>query len=78
MYNRLDKAEKQAQSVGHQLEQLEQLLNTFTLITSSLEMDSVLEEVMDTVIQLTGAERAYLMLNNKETNELEAIRSLTK
>jgi transcriptional regulator with GAF, ATPase, and Fis domain len=70
MYNRLDKAEKQAQGVGHQVEQLEQLINTFTLITSSLELDSVLEEVMDTVIRLTGAERAYLMLSDKDTHEL--------
>ncbi len=70
MYNRLDKAEKQTQTVAHQLDQLEQLINTFTLITSSLELDSVLEEVMDTVIRLTGAERAYLMLSDKNTGEL--------
>jgi transcriptional regulator with GAF, ATPase, and Fis domain len=70
MYNRLDKAEKQTESVGHQLEQLEQLINTFTLITSSLELDKVLEEVMDTVIRLTGAERAYLLLSDKATQQL--------
>ena len=50
---------------------MEELLRTFSLITSSLELDRVLEEVMDTVIRLTGAERAYLMLSNKDTNELE-------
>src|SRR5579871_5825818 len=71
LYNRLDKAEKQVQSEGRQLEQLEELLRTFSLITSSLDLDHVLEDVMDTIIRLTGAERAYLMLNNKETNELE-------
>ncbi len=71
LYSRLDKTEKQVQSVGHQLEQLEELLRTFSLITSSLDLDHVLEDVMDTIIRLTGAERAYLMLNNKETNELE-------
>lgn len=70
MYGRIDKAEKQTQAVGHQLEQLEDLLHTFTLITSSLELDSVLEEVMDTVIKLTGAERAYLVLIEKNTNDL--------
>ena len=70
IYNRLDKTEKQAQMVGRQLEQLEELLRTFTLITSSLELDHVLEDVMDTVIRLTGAERAYLMLSDKETGEL--------
>ncbi len=71
MYARLDLAQVQAQGMGHQLEQLEELMRTFTLITSSLELDLVLEEVMDTVIKLTGAERAYLMLSNKETAELE-------
>ena len=70
LYGRLDKAEKQTQAVGHQLEQLEELMRTFILITSSLELDRVLEEVMDTVIKLTGAERAYLMLTDKDTNEL--------
>ncbi len=71
MYQRLDAAQAQAQGMGRQLEQLEELMRTFTLITSTLELDSVLEEVMDTVIRLTGAERAYLMLSNKETAELE-------
>lgn len=70
MYNRLEKAEKQTQGVARQLEQLEELLRTFTLITSSLELDHVLEDVMDTVIRLTGAERAYLMLSDKDTGEL--------
>ena len=71
MYQRLDAAQAQAQGMGRQLEQLEELMRTFTLITSTLELDSVLEEVMDTVIRLTGAERAYLMLSDKETSELE-------
>jgi GAF domain-containing protein len=71
MHRRLDAAEGQAEKIGRQLEQLEELLRTFTLITSSLELDRVLEEVMDTVIRLTGAERAFLVLINKETNELE-------
>lgn len=71
MYKRLDQAEKQTEDVGRQLEQLEELLRTFSLITSSLELERVLEEVMDTVIRLTGAERAYLMLSNSDTAELE-------
>ncbi len=71
MYQRLDAAQAQAEGMGRQLEQLEELMRTFTLITGSLELDLVLEEVMDTVIRLTGAERAYLMLSNKETSELD-------
>jgi len=45
-----------------QVDQLRELIRTSALITSSLELDHVLHEVLDTVNQLTGAERAYLML----------------
>ncbi|PJF25149.1 MAG: hypothetical protein CUN53_14255, partial [Phototrophicales bacterium] len=55
-------AERDAKKVNAMLDHLEELLGTFALLTSSLELDQVLEEVMDTVIKLTGAERAYLML----------------
>jgi transcriptional regulator with GAF, ATPase, and Fis domain len=71
MSTRLDGAVKKAESASHQVEQLEELLRTFTLITSSLELDRVLEDVMDTVIRLTGAERAYLMLSDKQTGQLD-------
>ncbi|MGD8586846.1 MAG: GAF domain-containing protein [Chloroflexota bacterium] len=52
------------QAIG-QLEQLQALTRTSTLLTSSLELDEVLETVMDTVVDLTGAERAYLMLHKE-------------
>ena len=52
------------QAIG-QLEQLQALTRTSTLLTSSLELDDVLETVMDTVVDLTGAERAYLMLHKE-------------
>src|SRR5690606_14838160 len=35
------------------------------------DLDQVLQEVMDTVIRLTGAERAYLMLRDRATGELD-------
>ncbi|MDL1899931.1 GAF domain-containing protein [Anaerolineae bacterium CFX9] len=70
IHTQVDSAYKQFKSMADQLIQLERLLRTFTLITSSLELDRVLEEVMDTVISLTGAERAYLMLRDKKTGEL--------
>jgi transcriptional regulator with GAF, ATPase, and Fis domain len=62
--------EEASQRVIVQLERLNELVHTTALITSTLELDQVLEEVMDTVIQLTGAERAYLMLYN-DSKELE-------
>ena len=52
------------QAIG-QLEQLQALTRTSTLLTSSLELNEVLETVMDTVVDLTGAERAYLMLHKE-------------
>jgi transcriptional regulator with GAF, ATPase, and Fis domain len=70
-HERIDKARKQAKDLGGQLDQTSDLLRMFTLITSSLELDQVLQEVMDTVITLTGAERAYLVLINPATQELE-------
>lgn len=70
---RLDLAGQEASLLTQRIEQLNGLLHTFTLITSSLELDVVLNEVMDTVIQLTGAERAYLMLRDKLTNELTIV-----
>lgn len=63
-------AEHDAKKVNAMLDHLEELLGTFALLTSSLELDQVLEEVMDTVIKLTGAERAYLMLRDQDTGEL--------
>jgi GAF domain-containing protein len=50
-----------------QLQQLQALARTSALITSSLELDHVLGSVMDTIVKLTGAERAYLMLHQEES-----------
>jgi signal transduction histidine kinase len=41
------------------------------VLGSSLNLDEVLRATMDSVIQLTGAERGFLMLINEETNELD-------
>jgi GAF domain-containing protein len=70
IHQRLDVANRQAKTVTNQLDEFEQLLDTFAMMTSSLELDKVLGEVMDTVIRLTGAERAYLMLRDRQTKEL--------
>jgi GAF domain-containing protein len=62
MEQHLGKLEKQSWKVLRQLDQQKELMRTMALITSSLELNQVLAEVMDTVIHMTGAERAYLML----------------
>ena len=54
-----------------QLQQLRRLADTTALINSAQETDQVLNEVMETVIQLTQAERGYIVLKNRDTGELE-------
>jgi PAS domain S-box-containing protein len=54
-----------------ELGQLRILATTTELVNSSLDLDEVLNEVMDRVIQLVGAERGYIMLRNRVTGELE-------
>lgn len=56
-----------------ELQQLRGLARSTALINSSLETEEVLNQVMDTVIQLVGAERGYIVLKNEETGELEFV-----
>ena len=53
------------------LQQLRRLAETTALVNSPQETDEVLNQVMETVIQLTQAERGYIVLKNHETGELE-------
>jgi GAF domain-containing protein len=71
LHQRTEEAQKGVKALASQVEQMQRLLRTFTLITSTLELDQVLDEVMDTVISFTGAERAYLVLRDTRTQELE-------
>lgn len=54
-----------------ELRQLRKLADTSALINSAQETDEVLNQVMETVIQLTQAERGYIVLRNRETDKLE-------
>jgi len=54
-----------------ELRQLRGLAETTALITSSLDTLDVLNQVIDRVVQLTGAERGYVMLRNEATGALE-------
>src|SRR5687767_2807887 len=56
--------------VMEQVEHLQALIRTSAMITSSLELDQVLEDVLDTIIVLTGAERAMILLTHPEGGEL--------
>ena len=59
-----------SKGTSDKLQQFEELVRTSALITSSLDLNQVLEDVIDTVIRLTQAERAYLMLRDVESGEL--------
>jgi adenylate cyclase len=54
-----------------ELEQLRALGQVTTLVNSSLDLDTVLNHLMDSVIQLTGAERGYILLVDANTSEIE-------
>lgn len=54
-----------------ELSALRALADNTALINSEQNTDAVLEQVMDTVIALTGAERGYIMLKNPDTGVLE-------
>ena len=53
------------------LQQLRRLADTTALVNSAQETDEVLNQVMESVIQLTQAERGYIVLKNRHTGELE-------
>ena len=55
----------------HERDQYRALADIAALINSSLELNQVLNGVMDTIIQLSGAERGYLMLRDDQTGEME-------
>lgn len=57
-----------------QMRELQALVRISALITTSLELDEVLNSVIDTVIELTGAERVYLMML-KDEDDLQVMLS---
>jgi class 3 adenylate cyclase/GAF domain-containing protein len=68
---RLDSLARRFESGQTELRRLRALADTTALITSTLEPSDVLNRVLDTVIMLTGAERAYVVLRDRETGALE-------
>jgi PAS domain S-box-containing protein len=67
----LDKLGNQLGGSLVELSQLRALADTAGIVNSSLDPTEVLNRVMDTVIQLTGAERGYIVLKNRDTGEME-------
>lgn len=68
---RLDTLSRSLVTASAELRTLRALAETTALINSSLDTETVLNQVMDTVIQLTGAERGYVVMRNRVTGELD-------
>lgn len=60
----------QALSTGEEHSRLASLYRVSQVLGTSLNLDEVLNQVMDAVIGLTGAERGFLMLVEGESDEL--------
>ncbi len=61
----LDTLASQFSGVQIELRQLRALAETTALINSTLTVDEVLNQVMDTVVALAGAERGFIMLRDE-------------
>jgi adenylate cyclase len=69
--SKLVSLEQDLASQEYEREELEALYGVSQAIGSSLDLPQVLNEVMDQIIRLTGAERSFLMLVDPDTGELE-------
>ncbi|MBN1976419.1 MAG: GAF domain-containing protein [Anaerolineae bacterium] len=69
--SKLVSLEEELASQEYEREELEALYGVSEAIGSSLNLPQVLNEVMDQIIRLTGAERSFLMLVDPATGELE-------
>lgn len=58
-------------SLAHERQALQALYEVGQAVNSTLELQDVLNQVMDRIIQLTGAERSFLMLKDEETGKME-------
>lgn len=67
----LEDLERRVKAQEKEREQLHALQDVGAMINSSLNLDQVLEVVMDSIVNLTKAERAILLLKSDETGELE-------
>lgn len=67
---KLDELKENVRTNEHERHNLQALAEIGQIVNSSLDLTTVLSEVIDTIIRLTGAERAFLMLHN-EAGELE-------
>ncbi|HLF26615.1 MAG TPA: adenylate/guanylate cyclase domain-containing protein [Anaerolineae bacterium] len=67
----LPKFQQAIDTLAREREALRALYEVGQTVNSTLELSEVLNQVMDHIIELTGAERGFLMLRSDATGELE-------
>ena len=77
IYNAVDEMSRELPVLRKQINTLEgewrnlrSLAQISQVVNSSLELDKVLQMVMDTIIQMTGAERGFLMMHRDDYGEM--------
>lgn len=70
--------QRQSEALVNFVAKITSLVDIAALVTSSLNVDSVLEEVLDTLIQITDAERAYIVLNKENSSGFEFATARTR
>jgi len=71
MQSLMPRFQSSVDALAHERQALHALYEVGQTISSTLELEEVLNQVMDRIIQLTGAERSLLMLQDEETGEME-------
>jgi PAS domain S-box-containing protein len=69
--NMLSRLRSDITAMDKEHDQLLALSEVGAVISSTLDLPQVLNSVMDNVIELTGAERGYIVLRDEETGNLE-------
>ncbi len=69
--NGLDHLERSLQEQREERHRLRAIQEISQAVTSSLDLDKVLNMVMDSIIELTGAERGFMMLLDQESGRLD-------
>jgi PAS domain S-box-containing protein len=67
----LPKFQRAVDTLAREREALRALYEIGQAVNSTLDLDQVLNQVMDHIIELTGAERGFLMLREDEAGKLE-------
>jgi len=70
MHETLPQIQRRVQSLEGEWRSLRSLAQIGQVVNSSLDLDKVLQIVMDTIIQITGAERGFIVLRSEENGEL--------